>query len=85
MQAQIHAYCYKFQEISLNYKKRRDITKKALTFKFFYILPIQVKLKAIRFATKGAKFDPNNIKTFRKIYIYIENYYIIIRDIEDLV
>ena len=85
IQAQIYIYYYKFQEISLNYKKREDITKKALTFKFLYILPIQIKLKTIRFAAKEAKFNPNNIKTFRKIYIYIEDYCIIIRDIEDLV
>ena len=85
MQAQIYTYYYKFQEISLNCKKRRDITKKALTFKFLYVLPIQVKLKAIRFAAKGAKFDPDNIKTFREIYLYVEDYCIMMRDIEDLV
>ena len=56
-----------------------------MIFKFLYVLPIQVKLKAIRFAAKGAKFDPNDIKIFREIYIHIKNYYIIIRDIKDLV
>ena len=38
----------------------------------------------MRFTAKGAKFDPNNIKIFREIYIYIKDYCIIIRDIEEL-
>jgi hypothetical protein len=84
-QSQIHDYCRKFREIGLNCKAKGDITEKAMTFKFFYALPEHLKLKAMRFATKGAKFDPDNMKTFAQIYENVENHCIMMRDMEDLV
>ena len=39
----------------------------------------------MRFAAKGAKFDPDDIKTFREIYTHVKDYCIMIRDMEDLV
>jgi hypothetical protein len=39
----------------------------------------------MRFGAKTKKFDLNDIKTFEEIYRDIENSYIILRDIDDLV
>ena len=37
------------------------------------------------FATKGAKFDLDNIKIFKEVYTSIENSYIVLRNIDKLV
>ena len=39
----------------------------------------------MKFGTKTKKFNADNIKTFKEIYRDIENSYIILRDIDDLV
>jgi hypothetical protein len=39
----------------------------------------------MKFRAKIKKFDLNNIKTFKEIYRDIENSYIILRDIDNLV
>ena len=39
----------------------------------------------MRFGVKTKKFDLNDIKTFKKIYKDIENSYIVLKDINDLV
>jgi hypothetical protein len=44
-----------------------------------------VKVKAIRFAIKGKRFDLDNIKSFEDIYKDIESDYAILKDIDNLV
>jgi len=39
----------------------------------------------MKFNTKIKKFNTNNIKTFKEIYRDIENSYIILRDIDNLI
>ena len=39
----------------------------------------------MRFATKGAKFNLDNIKTFEEIYTNIENSCIVLKDIDKLI
>ena len=42
-------------------------------------------MKAMWFATKGAKFDPDNIKSFKEVYMSVENSCAVLRDIDKLV
>src|SRR6266536_800015 len=84
-QAQIHDYCRGFYKIRTKCKESDNITKKALTFKFLYTLPQNLKFKAMRFTTKGAKSNPDNIKSFKEIYTNVENSCIVLRDIDELV
>ena len=69
----------------MKYIKKRNIINKALTFKFLYTLSQNLKVKAIRFIIKEIKFNFNNIKTFKEVYIIIKNSYIILKDIDDLI
>jgi len=39
----------------------------------------------MRFAIKGAKFDLDDMKSFEEIYVNIENSYVVLRDIDELV
>ena len=39
----------------------------------------------MRFKVKIKKFDINNIKTFKEIYKNIKNYYIILKEINNLI
>ncbi len=39
----------------------------------------------MRFIIKGSKFDLDNIKSFKEIYINVENSYIVLRDIDKLI
>ncbi len=84
-QVQIHDYYREFYEIKTKYKESNNITKKALTFKFLYTLPQNLKIKAMRFTIKGAKFDLDDIKSFKEIYMNIENSCTVLRDIDELV
>jgi hypothetical protein len=59
--------------------------EKALIFKFLYRLPQNLRIKAIKFSAKIKKFNIDNIKTFEEIYKDVENSYIILRDIDNLV
>ena len=61
-----------------------NIINKALTFKFLYALPQNLKVKAIRFVVKRVKFDPNNIKSFKEVYSTIKNSYTMLKDIDNL-
>ncbi len=84
-QAQIHDYYRGFYKIRTKCKDSDNITKKALTFKFLYTLPQNLKIKAMWFATKGAKFDLDNIKSFKEVYMSIENSCTVLRDMDELV
>jgi len=84
-QAQIHDYCRGFYEIRTKCKESDNITEKALTFKFLYALPQNLKIKAMRFTTKGAKFNLDDMKSFEEIYTNVENSYAVLRDIDELV
>jgi hypothetical protein len=44
-----------------------------------------MRIKVIKFGTKAKRFDLDNIRTFKEIYRGIENSYIVLRDIDDLV
>jgi len=66
-------------------KEKGDITEKALTFKFLYRLPQNAKIKAMRFVTKGTKFDPNNIKSFEEIYSNVKSNCVVLRDMDEIV
>jgi hypothetical protein len=39
----------------------------------------------MKFSTKAKRFNLDNIRTFEEIYRGIENNYIVLRDIDDLV
>jgi hypothetical protein len=48
-------------------------------------LPQNVKIKAMKFAAKNKKFDPDNMKSFEEIYKDVENSCVVLRDMDDLV
>ncbi|KAH6679309.1 hypothetical protein B0J14DRAFT_294711 [Halenospora varia] len=54
-------------------------------FKFIYALPQSLKIKAMRSAAIGTKFDLDNIKTFQEVYMTIKNSCAVLKDIDDLV
>ena len=39
----------------------------------------------MRFATKGTKFDPNNMKSFEEIYSNVESNCAVLRDMDEIV
>ncbi len=39
----------------------------------------------MRFVTKGAKFDLDDIKSFEEIYMNVENSCVVLRDIDELI
>ena len=84
-QGQIYDYCRDFYEVGIKCKENGTITEKALIFKFLYGLPQNLKIKAMKFATKSKKFDPDNMKSFEEIYRDVENSCIVLRDMDDLV
>ena len=46
---------------------------------------IHLKIKAMRFAIKGAKFNPDDMKSFEEIYTNVENSCAVLRDMDELV
>ncbi|KAH6666095.1 hypothetical protein B0J14DRAFT_568680 [Halenospora varia] len=83
-QSQIHEYCRGFYEIGVKCIEKGNITDKALTFKFIYALPQNLKIKAMRSAAKGPKFDPDNMKSFQEVYRTIEGSCAVLKDMDDL-
>ena len=84
-QARIHEYCRAFNEIGSKCKEKGNITDKALTFKFLYALPQNIKIRAMKFAARGTRFDPDNIKPFREVYASVEASCAVLKDMDSLV
>ena len=84
-QSQVHDYCRGFHEIGVKCIDKGNITNKALTFKFIYALPPNLKIKAMRKAAKGAKFDPDNMRSFQEVYLSIAESCAILKDMDSLV
>jgi hypothetical protein len=84
-QGQIYDYCRNFYEVGIKCRDNSNITEKGLIFKFLYALPQNLKIKAMKFATKSKKFDPDNMKSFEEIYKDVENSCVVLRDMDDLV
>ena len=84
-QSRIHQYCREFHEVATNCLAKGDITDKALTFKFIYALPQNLKIRAMRYAAKGNRFDPDDMKPFIDVYNTIETSCAVLKHMDDIV
>ncbi len=85
LQSEVFLYCRRFKQVGTTCLRNGDLTDKALTLKFMYGLPDSAKSKAMRYATRGKRYDPKTLRTFAEVERHIEDHCAILKDMDDMI